>query len=151
MYVKVWTCMNMYVANFLCFLSLVFRMIISVTCWKSYLCLVGVTSAKLWWHLSSMNVQDWKNPHNRISKQSFLNPLLLVLNVGATMTLSSEFAFSWMPQITFDDKAALIQLMAWCQQTPSHSSSQFWMRSVYYPASIPSLSRHWNSFENWVS
>ena len=39
-------------------------------------------------------------PNIKVSKQSFSDPLLLVLNVGA---------FSWKPQITFDDKTALIQ------------------------------------------
>ena len=35
-----------------------------------------------------------------------------------------------MPQNTFDNKSALVQVMTWCHQTTSHSLSQCWPRSM---------------------
>ena len=35
-----------------------------------------------------------------------------------------EIVLRWTPQITFDDKSTLVQLMAWCRQAMSHYLSQ---------------------------
>ena len=32
------------------------------------------------------------------------------------MSTSSEIALRWKPQLSFDDKSPLIQIMAWCHQ-----------------------------------
>ena len=44
------------------------------------------------------------------------------------MSASCEIALRWMPQNTFDNKSTLVQVMAWCQMTPSHYLSKWWPR-----------------------
>ena len=43
-----------------------------------------------------------------------------------------EIALRWMPQNTFDDKSALVHVMALCCQAISHYLSQCWPRSVMW-------------------
>ena len=46
------------------------------------------------------------------------------------MSTSCKIALRWMPQITFDDKLTLVQVMAWCHQATSHYLNQSWLRSM---------------------
>ena len=42
---------------------------------------------------------------------------ILMINI---LSISSETALKWIPQDFTDDKSALVQVMAWCLQAPSH-------------------------------
>ena len=44
--------------------------------------------------------------------------------------ISCEIALIWMSLDFTDDQSTLIQVMAWCCQTPSHYLSQCWLRSL---------------------
>ena len=56
------------------------------------------------------------------------------------MNTSCKITPRWMPQSTFDDKSALIHVMAWCCQATSHNLRQCWSRSML-PYDIAKL--HW--------
>ena len=61
---------------------------------------------------------------------------------------TSEIALNWMPQNTFNDKSALVQVMARCLQTTSHCLSQCWPR---YKSSYGVNSPEWvNSSCRWI-
>ena len=55
-----------------------------------------------------------------------------------------------MPQNTFDDESALIQVMAWCHQATSHYLSQCWPRSVSpYGTTRPQWVKHLKLLWTW--
>ena len=51
-----------------------------------------------------------------------------------------------MPQNTIDDKSALVQVIAWCRQAPSHYLSQCWHRFMS-PCGVsrPQQFNHWDA------
>ena len=53
----------------------------------------------------------------------------LVLLIGIFRS-SHDNALRWMPQDLTDDKSALVQVMAWCRQAPSHYLSKCLLRSM---------------------
>ena len=59
-------------------------------------------------------------------KNSIFNLVLLI----GILRSSYDNALRWMPQNITDDKAALVQVMAWCCQATSHYLSQCWPRSI---------------------
>ena len=44
--------------------------------------------------------------------------------------ISYEIALRWMPLDLTDDKATLVQVMAWCREATSHYLSQCWPKSM---------------------
>ena len=44
--------------------------------------------------------------------------------------ISCEIALIWMSLNLTEDQSTLVQVMAWCRQTPSHYLSQCWARSL---------------------
>ena len=46
------------------------------------------------------------------------------------LSISSKISLRWMPHDTFDVNSALVQVMAWCHQAPSHYLNQCWPRSM---------------------
>ena len=60
---------------------------------------------------------------------------------------SSEIALMWMPQNIFDDKSALVQVMACCHQATSHYLSQCWPRWILpYGITRPQFEKlYWSS------
>ena len=59
--------------------------------------------------------------------KSVISEHMLRMNFVRT---SCEIALRIMPQITFDTKLVLVQVMAWCGQATNHYLSQCWSISV---------------------
>ena len=52
------------------------------------------------------------------------------------MRTSGEIALRWVPRNTFDDKSALVQVMAWCHQATSHYLGQCWPKLCHHMVSL---------------
>ena len=58
------------------------------------------------------------------------------------MSTSCEIVLKWKPQNNFDEKSALVQVMAWWHQATSHYLNQCWPRSMSQYG-VTRLQRHW--------
>ena len=61
---------------------------------------------------------------------NFRKVIFKLTSVNGCWGISHVIALRWMPVDLTDDKATLVQVMAWCRQATSHYLSQCWPRSL---------------------
>ena len=99
-----------------------------VTCCLSY---IMVREARLGWPQFIHNLEHMINSLVPGRPGCHFETVIfnLVLLIGFFIS-SNDNAQRWMPWDITDDKSALVQVMAWCRQAPSHYLSQCWPSSL---------------------
>ena len=77
-------------------------------------------SRRVWFETPSHSL--WRHCNDKC-----IFKFILLLDILST---SFEICHKWVPLNPVDDKSALVQVMAWCRQAPSHYLNQCWPRSL---------------------
>ena len=93
-----------------------------VLLWVEFLCFKNLCCEEI--------ASIWFTPFPLWNVTDFIGLIFKCIVLITFLFICKAFTFGWMAHNPADDKATLVQVMAWCHQAPSHYLNHCWLKST---------------------